>query len=37
MTDSRGEGEIPGVSFLKKAIDSEFFPELIRVRTDIGE
>ena len=33
----RGSGGSSGVSFLKKAIDSEFFPELIRVRTDIGE
>lgn len=32
----RGSGGSSGVSFLKKAIDSEFFPELIRVRTEIG-
>jgi tryptophan 2,3-dioxygenase len=32
----RGSGGSSGVAFLKKAIDSEFFPELIRVRTDIG-
>ena len=31
-----GTGGSSGVSFLKKAIDSEFFPELIRVRTEIG-
>jgi len=33
----RGSGGSSGVSFLKKAIDNEFFPELIRVRTEIGE
>ena len=33
----RGSGGSSGVSFLKKAIDAEFFPELIRVRTEIGE
>ena len=33
----RGTGGSSGVSFLKKAIDIEFFPELIRVRTEIGE
>jgi tryptophan 2,3-dioxygenase len=32
----RGTGGSSGVSFLKKAIDLEFFPELIRVRTEIG-
>jgi len=32
----RGSGGSSGVSFLKKAIESEFFPELIRVRTEIG-
>jgi len=31
-----GTGGSSGVAFLKKAIDSEFFPELIRVRTEIG-
>lgn len=31
-----GTGGSSGVSFLKKAIDYEFFPELIRVRTEIG-
>ena len=31
-----GTGGSSGVSFLKKALDSEFFPELIRVRTEIG-
>jgi tryptophan 2,3-dioxygenase len=31
-----GTGGSSGVSFLKKAIDIEFFPELIRVRTEIG-
>lgn len=31
-----GSGGSSGVSFLKKAIDIEFFPELIRVRTEIG-
>ena len=31
-----GTGGSSGVSFLRKAIDSEFFPELIRVRTEIG-
>ncbi|MBT8085055.1 MAG: tryptophan 2,3-dioxygenase [Woeseia sp.] len=30
-----GSGGSSGVSFLKKAIDIEFFPELIRVRTEI--
>jgi tryptophan 2,3-dioxygenase len=33
----RGSGGSSGVSFLKKAIDAEFFPELIRVRTEIGD
>ncbi|MEO1202838.1 MAG: tryptophan 2,3-dioxygenase family protein [Pseudomonadota bacterium] len=33
----RGSGGSSGVSFLKKAIDNEFFPELIRVRTEIGD
>ncbi len=31
-----GTGGSSGVSFLKKAIESEFFPELISVRTQIG-
>ncbi len=33
----RGTGGSSGVSFLKKALDYEFFPELLRVRTEIGE
>ena len=33
----RGSGGSSGVSFLKKAVDNEFFPELIRVRTEIGD
>ena len=33
----RGSGGSSGVSFLKKAIDIEFFPELIRVRSEIRE
>ncbi|MCH7822063.1 MAG: tryptophan 2,3-dioxygenase [Proteobacteria bacterium] len=33
----RGTGGSSGVSFLKKAIEIEFFPELIRVRTELGE
>lgn len=32
----RGTGGSSGVSFLKKVIDQEFFPELIQVRTEIG-
>jgi tryptophan 2,3-dioxygenase len=32
----RGSGGSSGVSFLKKALDAEFFPELITVRTEIG-
>ncbi len=32
-----GSGGSSGVSFLKKALDTEFFPELIRVRTEIGQ
>jgi tryptophan 2,3-dioxygenase len=32
----RGTGGSSGVPFLKKALDTEFFPELIRVRTEIG-
>jgi tryptophan 2,3-dioxygenase len=31
-----GSGGSSGVSFLKKALDMEFFPELLRVRTEIG-
>lgn len=31
-----GTGGSSGVSFLKKALESEFFPELIHVRTAIG-
>jgi tryptophan 2,3-dioxygenase len=32
----RGSGGSSGVAFLKKALDAEFFPELITVRTEIG-
>ena len=32
----RGTGGSSGVPFLKKALDIEFFPELMRVRTEIG-
>jgi tryptophan 2,3-dioxygenase len=32
----KGSGGSSGVSFLKTALDSEFFPELISVRTEIG-
>jgi tryptophan 2,3-dioxygenase len=32
----KGSGGSSGVSFLKKALDLEFFPELISVRTEIG-
>ncbi len=32
----RGTGGSSGVMFLKKALDIEFFPELLRVRTEIG-
>ena len=31
-----GTGGSSGVNFLKKAIDIEFFPELLRVRTEMG-
>ena len=31
----RGTGGSSGVPFLKKALEAEFFPELIRVRTEI--
>lgn len=31
-----GTGGSSGVSFLKKALETEFFPELIQVRTEIG-
>ncbi len=32
----KGTGGSSGVSFLKKSLDVEFFPELISVRTEIG-
>jgi tryptophan 2,3-dioxygenase len=32
----KGTGGSSGVAFLRKALDIEFFPELIRVRTEIG-
>ncbi|MCP4298995.1 MAG: tryptophan 2,3-dioxygenase [Gammaproteobacteria bacterium] len=32
----RGTGGSSGVPFLKKALDIEFFPELLQVRTEIG-
>ena len=32
-----GTGGSSGVSFLKKALDIEFFPDLMRVRTEIGQ
>jgi tryptophan 2,3-dioxygenase len=32
----KGTGGSSGVAFLKKALDIEFFPELIHVRTEIG-
>lgn len=32
----KGTGGSSGVAFLKQALDIEFFPELIRVRTEIG-
>ena len=32
----RGSGGSSGVAFLKKALDADFFPELISVRTEIG-
>jgi tryptophan 2,3-dioxygenase len=32
----KGSGGSSGVAFLKKALDIEFFPELISVRTEIG-
>ncbi|MBT8103070.1 MAG: tryptophan 2,3-dioxygenase [Gammaproteobacteria bacterium] len=32
----RGTGGSSGVMFLKKALDIEFFPELLKVRTEIG-
>jgi tryptophan 2,3-dioxygenase len=32
----RGTGGSSGVSFLRKALDLTFFPELITVRTEIG-
>ena len=33
----KGSGGSSGVSFLRKAIDIEIFPELISVRTELGE
>ena len=33
----RGSGGSSGVAFLKRAIEQEFFPELIQVRTEIGQ
>ncbi|MEM7279340.1 MAG: tryptophan 2,3-dioxygenase family protein [Pseudomonadota bacterium] len=32
-----GTGGSSGVAFLKRALDDEFFPELIQVRTEIGK
>ena len=32
----RGTGGSSGVAFLKKALDLEFFPELLDVRTELG-
>lgn len=32
-----GSGGSSGVSFLKRALDIEFFPDLVRVRTEIGD
>jgi tryptophan 2,3-dioxygenase len=32
----KGTGGSSGVAFLRKALDIEFFPELIQVRTEIG-
>ncbi len=32
----RGTGGSSGVAFLRKALEIEFFPELLRVRTEIG-
>ena len=32
-----GTGGSSGVSFLRKAVDLKFFPELVEVRTVIGE
>jgi len=32
----RGSGGSSGVPFLKKALDIEFFPELLQVRTEVG-
>jgi tryptophan 2,3-dioxygenase len=31
----RGSGGSSGVSFLKRAVDRDFYPELIRVRTEM--
>ena len=33
----RGSGGSSGVAFLKRALEQEFFPELIQVRTEIGQ
>ena len=33
----KGSGGSSGVSFLRKAIDIEVFPELISVRTELGQ
>ena len=33
----RGTGGSSGVAFLRKAIDIEFFPELLQVRTELGD
>ena len=33
----RGTGGSSGVAFLRRALEDEFFPELIAVRTEIGE
>ena len=33
----RGSGGTSGVSFLKRALDYDFFPELIRVRTELAD
>jgi tryptophan 2,3-dioxygenase len=32
----RGTGGSPGVSFLRRALEHSFFPELYAVRTEIG-
>jgi tryptophan 2,3-dioxygenase len=33
----RGSGGTAGVTWLKRALDYDFFPELIRVRTELGD